>query len=156
MASDTAKENEGPATKRKRLSLSLKRKERFSVLPINGIEDTKKPIVPLNTEKSTWWVVGCLKCWLKQRNKISEEKCPESILFTDDHPELCHKLCVCVIELWKVNGEEYTPRSLAQFIAGLQRYISEKETSFRLTDPEHSVFKSLHHVSENLYRQLHA
>ena len=56
-----------------------------------------------------------------------------------------------------MNGEEYTPRSLAQFIAGLQRYISEKkETPVCLTDSEHPVFKSLYHVLENRYRQLYA
>lgn len=64
MASE--KENVAPSpTKKPRLSLSLKKKQkkededvmkkRFPFLPTETIEDTKKQIIPRNTDKSTKW-----------------------------------------------------------------------------------------------------
>ena len=72
------------------------------------------------------------------------------------HQDLCHWLCVCINELRKETGDEYTPRSLAQFIAGLQRYISEKkQTPVWLADPGNPDFKPLHLTLDNRYRKLH-
>ena len=69
------KENIAPCdTKKPRLSLQLKKKklkeekkaedvgkERFPLLPNEVIEDTKKQVVPRNTDKSTKWAF-CLLC----------------------------------------------------------------------------------------------
>ena len=53
--------------------------------------------------------------------------------------------CVCVNELRKADGGEYTPRSVCQFVSGLQRHISQmKNTALRLVDPIHPIFKQLH------------
>ena len=155
-----SKEHQEPApapAKRKRLSLKLKDKERFPLLPKNQIEDSKQAIIPKNTQKSTQWALRCFGSWLKQRNERCEDKCPEGILLSDNHQDLCHWLCVCINELRKETGDEYTPRSLAQFIAGLQRYISEKkQTPVRLADPGNPDFKPLHLTLDNRYRELHA
>ena len=53
-----SKENDCPggAVKRKCLSLRWKLKvlqERFPLLPVDQVEDSKKPLIPKNTEKST-------------------------------------------------------------------------------------------------------
>ena len=88
-------------------------------------------------------------------DKRSEGKCPEDVLLSDDHDELCHWLCVCVSELRKEDGSEYTPRSLAQFIAGLQRYIDKKEGSICLCNPDDPTFKQLHRTLDSRYRQLY-
>ena len=64
---------------------------------------------------------------------------------------------MCVSELRKEDGSEYTPRSLAQFIASLQRYINDKkEGSIRLCNPDNPTFKQLHRTLDSRYRQLHA
>ena len=50
--------------------------------------------------------------------------------------------CVSISELCKEDGSEYTPRSIAQYIAGLQRYIiDEKGVQVKLADPDNSVFR---------------
>ena len=98
----------------------------------------------------------CFDTWLKQRNERSKERCPEEVLLRDDQDELCHCLCVCVNELRKEDGTEYTPRSLAQFIAGLQRYINDKKgCSIHLCNPDNPTFKPLHRTLDSCYRQLY-
>ena len=61
------------------------------------------------------------------------------------------------MELWKEDDGEYNPRSLSQFIAGLQRYISnEKGCAVRLADPTNLNFRPLHQALDNRYRELHS
>ena len=50
----------------------------------------------------------------------------DGILTVDNFKDLCHWLCVHVSELRKVDGSEYTPRSIYQFVSGLQEYINEQ------------------------------
>ena len=160
-ASDQENIEPAPNSKRRRLSLKLKKKaepsERFPLVSKDQVESIKRPTVPKNTSKSTQWAVRCFETWRRQRNERTEEKCPEDVLLGENHEQLCHWLCVCVNELRKENGEPYTPRSLAMFIAGLQRYVSEqKDVAIRLCNPDNPVFKPLHRTLENRYRELHA
>ena len=157
--SASGKENEGPSSpKRKRLSLKLKGKERFVSVSSDEIEELKKPVVPKNTQRSTQWAVRCFEMWRKQQNEMSpQSQCPEDILLSDDLGKLSEWSCVCVCEMRKEDGCEYTPRSIAQFIAGLQRHISlQKDKQVRLSDPSNPVFAALHRTLENRFRQLHA
>ena len=83
--------------KKKRLSLSLKRK-----IVVSDEEEIEKPVVPKNTQKTTDWTVGVCKQWLEHHNAVAEKKCPTEIL--DDLDEnLCHWLCVFVLEIRKDN-----------------------------------------------------
>ena len=62
----------------------------------------------------------------------------------DAYKNLCHWLCVSVTELRKEDGGEYTPRSIAQYIVGMQQYISElKGVPVRLVDPGYTVFRQV-------------
>ena len=82
---------------------------------------------------------------------------PEGILLTDNHKDLCHWLCTSVTELRKVDGGEYTPRSIAQYIAGIQRYITDqKNVPIRLVDACNGAFQPLHQALDNRYSELHA
>ena len=126
---DQEKENSSPPSpKRKRLSLKLKGKQklaalssdqvegkqRFVMLPSDQVEDLKKPVVPKNTQQSTQWAVWCFEMWPKQRNERSpHDQCPEDILLSDDLGKLSDWLCVCICEMRKEDGSEYTPRSFA-------------------------------------------
>ena len=78
----------------------------------------------------------------------SDHLCPENILLCDDHKELCSWLCICVTELRIEDGNPYTPRSIANFVSGLQQYISkQKSVPVRLVDPENLSFKELHRAA---------
>lgn len=163
------KENVDPcATKKPRLSLQLKKKkpkeegkdaeyvvkERFPIVPNEVVEDSKKLIIPKNTDKSTKWAVRLFQSWSEQRNLQCDDKVPETILLSDDHEELCRWLCVCVSEMRKEDGSEYTPRSISMFI--YSHILNEKNAVVKLADPGNSTFRQLHQVLENRYRGLHA
>lgn len=91
-------------------------KLRLPVCSPQAIEDTKKHIVPKNTEKSTNWAVCLFSSWCQQRNACCDK---DGILLVDTYEDLCHWLCVSVNELRKEDGGEYT-LSIAQDIAGIQ------------------------------------
>ena len=56
-----------------------------------------------------------------------------------------------------MDGTPYTPWSITQTFAGLQRHISEtKSAAIRLVDPRNPVFKPLHKLLDRLYHDLHA
>ena len=163
MADDQEKENHDlnpPSPKRKRLSLTLKGKgkKRFASVSVEQVEELQKQNVPKNTQRSTQWAVRCFDMWLKHWNETSpQNQCPPDILLSDDLEILCKWLCVCVCEMRKLDGSEYTPRTIAQFIAGLQRYISaNKDRQVRLCDPNNAAFVPLHRTLENRYKQLHS
>lgn len=42
---------------KKKLRLSLKKKDRFPLVPAEQIEGSKKEVVPANTEKATQWAL---------------------------------------------------------------------------------------------------
>ena len=95
--------------------------------------------------------------WCQQRNERCDEKVPEGILLTDNNEDLCHWLCLSVTELRKEGGGEYTPRSIAQYIAGIQCYITDqKNAPIRLVDPCNCAFQPLHRALDNRYHELHA
>ena len=149
MASKCSKENLAPSPKKKRLSLQLKKPKepdrvRFPLASKQQIEESKKAAVPKNTGKSTAWALRLFESWSQQRNERCEEKVPEGILLTEKMEDLCHWLCVCVSEVRKEDGAEYTPRSISQFVAGLQRYINERKPApVRLADPRQNSTERL-------------
>ena len=103
--------------------------------------------------KSKNWGVRLFKSWYKQRNERGcvENKVPGNILLSDDHGTLCHWLCTSLVELRKEDGSEDTLRSLSQYIAGLQQYITnEKGCAIGLADPTNP-----HQALDNRFHQLH-
>ncbi len=149
---------------RKSVSLKLSKKgkepadgisERFPLILRGQIKAIK---AMKNTKKATKWATNTFASWLKQRNEKLEgsDRCPDYILLSDDHSALCHWLCVCVNKLRKEGGKPYTPRSLANLIASLQRYICEqKQAPVRLAHPENAAYKPLHRTLDSIYCKLH-
>ena len=135
--SERCKINSEPSHSGSKKRLSLKRKdpkpscERFALVSQQDVDAAQKPII--------------------------DDKCPEDILLTDDHESLCKWLCLFASEIRKVDGTPYTPWSITQTFAGLQRHISEmKSAAIQLVDPKNPVFKPLHQLLDRLYHDLHA
>ena len=59
-------------------------------------------------------------------------------------------LCVCVSEVRKEDGADYTPRSISLFVAG------RKLAPVRLADASNPTFRPLHTALDKRYRELHA
>ena len=160
---ETKAETSSPPQKKARLSLSLKKgrrtatNERFEFVDVAEVESAKQRIIPGNTQKATRWAVGAFGDWMSQRNKQSRDQCPPDLLLTDDGELLCKWLYVFVTELRKSDGSEYTPRSIAQLLGGLQRYINaEKKEHLKIVDSRSPIFKDLYAILDQRYRELHA
>ena len=74
--------------KKKRLSLSLKSKKRFSEVSEAELIDCKKRPISRNSKRAHEWAVHVFEAWLKK------EKCGElSDLWCEDKDKLCGMLC---------------------------------------------------------------
>ena len=153
-----------PEPKKKRLSLSRSQKEklpqqqRFQLSSSPEVAKAKKGYVPPNTLKSTAWAVRVFEDWRKQRNsKCPSRIIPDDVLLAGDNASLCEWLCVFCKEARKQNGEPYTPRSISQLLAGIQRYMHrETDSGITLLDGKDPVFQPLHRLLDSLFRDLHA
>ena len=146
--------------KKKHLSLSRKKSksnERFSFISSSsGVEAFKTKIVPKNTDKATQWTVKIYTEWSKARKDSGRSAPLDGLLLTNSSKEVFDWLCTFFSEVRKSNGEPYCPRSLGSILAGLSRYIETySEYKVKIQNAE-GEFKSLHTLSENLYKKLHA
>ena len=74
------KENRSPLSKKKKLSLSLK-KNRFQPIEKADLDELSTPHVPKNTSVMTRWAIRNLKDWFDDHNRRNAElPCPDDIL----------------------------------------------------------------------------
>ena len=131
----------GPSRKKARLS-----GKRFAVVDAKDVDESKAPLSAKNTDKSTLWAVRAFMSWLQEYNERdgNDEKCPLDVMCLGDDALLCRWLCLFVTEARQSNGKSYTPRSISQLLAGLQRYINSRrdphEARLRLTSLVYHVF----------------
>ena len=70
--------------------------------------------------------------------------------------ELCDWLCKYVTETRKVDGTEYTPRTLYLLLIEIQRHIRKVNPSKSINIFQDVEFKPLKHVCDSVFKRLHA
>ena len=70
-------------------------------------------VIPKNTQKNEQWALRAFNEWIQERNKRCEDKCPESILETENAECLAKWLSLFTIEVRKKDGERYPPAPLS-------------------------------------------
>ena len=145
-------ENDPPSKKR---CGDSEASNRFSE-PVTNLEDWTKPYIPKNTAKSTKWAQKNFLAWLKARK---EPDTPSSdILETCDDPNaLSECLCKFILETRTAKGDHYAPRTLNMILAGLHRYVQDKnpnKAQMNFMQKDNPAFKSLRCTCDRLYRQL--
>ena len=148
-----------PASKRRRLSLSLKGQHRFCTASNDAIEELSKPSVPKNTATVTRWAVKNITEWFhdyNQRNK--ESPCPEEFLSATCSPPILNQwLRVFTTETRAKNGENYPPKTLYALLTGFLRHMRGQNPSYpnflARKDPMFSEFTAL---LDNLFKSLRA
>lgn len=142
--------------KKRRLSLSKKKPERFKFASSKEVDEYKQKHISKNTERTTQWAVKSFTDWMNARKKSGKDAPPANFLNKKQNPkELCKWLCIFFTEVRRSNGDEYCPRSLSGLLAGLQRHI-ETSTDQKLgMKDEEGEFKSLHVLLGNRYKELH-
>ncbi|XP_011406250.1 PREDICTED: glutamine-rich protein 1-like [Amphimedon queenslandica] len=79
-----------------------------------------------HTASNNKWALNNFQEWFVQRKTSLpkyESRQPLELLLTDEPSELSHILSMYVKETRKVDGSEYTPKTLYLLLAGLQRQI---------------------------------
>ena len=132
------------------------KKTRFSKLSNEELDILSKTFIPKNTENSTKWAMDNFMSWMSNRNKSSEEKCPETLL-EDMEPATLNKwLSTFVAETRKVNGERYPPTTLHLLLSGLQRHMKavDKQKAPNIFAKNDATFQTLHNTMDSVYRKL--
>ena len=115
--------------------------------------------VPLNTAKNTSWAMKVFGDWCAVRNvKLSsgEEECPKDLFENLDMAKFNFCLPRFVSEVCKQDGEPYPPKSIHQILAGLQRYMLEKNLTVpKFLDVKESHFRDFHGACDFVYWGLH-
>ena len=121
-----------PPQKKAKLSLSLKRHQRFVETSKEEVESMSKAIMPKNTSANTRWAVKNFHEWFEDYNSRHEDDpCPDVVLTPSCSAPLLNKwLKVFIIETRARNGENYLPRSLYSLLTGLLRHMHAENLSY--------------------------
>ena len=117
---------DGPPSKTRRLSLSLKRPLReanCSPLPTHPdlVEKASKGVIPYSTLQNTNWAVGTLLSWVKQRNHLVSEQFEPDILSCRDAECLLYVLRLSMMEARKVDNKRYSPGTIRCLLSKISR-----------------------------------
>ena len=141
-----------PLTKKRRLSLSLKRKGRtdekkgrFTRLSEIELEECKKKMGCKNTKKSQLLAFCVFQVWVE--NQCCSEPDDDQIRYKefDLHPEdtnkVCSMLCKFITKARQRNGSPYSPKMLLQLATNLESYAPKVNAkSCRLMDIRNPEF----------------
>ena len=95
--------------------------------------------------------------WAKQRSDLfPNEPVPSKILEGRDRASLCTWLCKFSVEVRKVDGTPFPPKSIQHYLVGVQRFIRSKEGCEELNIFTDSDFLPLRKLLDALYRKLHS
>ena len=107
--------------KRKRLSLSLKRRreqnggsprKRFARTSEEEMESLKTKLTSKNTKRSQVWALNVFKEWVGNNRELEIEY--EHLWSETDKEKVCGMLCRFIAEAKQRSGEPYSPKSLLQ------------------------------------------
>ena len=91
--------SESPPNKKKRLSLSLKRKsaceERFSICSTEELKIVSKKAVPKNTTTAVNWAFRVFRDWVQHSNEVEGRSYTVQDLWRDDEPERVSEMLSC-------------------------------------------------------------
>jgi hypothetical protein len=112
-------EEDQPPSKKRRLSLSLKRKktddtsDRFKMVTDCEVQEAAKGVVPSNTKKTNQWAIQNFDQWATVRSsKFPDDPVPSDILSCNDPDLLCKWLSRYVMETRQQTGKPYPPSTI--------------------------------------------
>ena len=110
-----------------------------------------KGFTPGNTQRNTGWAMRFFQEWKAERSKGDAEKCPKDFLNNPDIQNLNYWLSQIVAEIRKQDGQPYPPRTIHQILAGLQRYMLEKQPNApKFLDRTQTAFRELHGTCDSV------
>ena len=92
------------------------------------VAEVTKGYIPPNTAKNTTWAMRVFEEWCCARNKkcTGDEVCGANVLDSPVTDSLNFWIPRFVAEVRRQDGEPYPPKTIHQILAGLQRYMLDK------------------------------
>lgn len=148
-----------PPEKRRKLSLTLSRRQRFGETSREEILALEKVQVPKNTEVTTKWALKNLNDWFKDYQERNPDcPCPESILTPSASKDDLNKyLTIYITETRNKNGDRYPPRTIQALLSGILRSMRAENALYpNFFDKKDPCFKSFQTALDNLFKKLSA
>ena len=128
---------------------------RFQFVTKEAEEDLQKGFTPENTQRSTQWALNVFRDWKTARVDAQEEACPDDLLERANPADLVRWLALFAAEARNGKGENYTPTSISNLLAGILRYMRSLDPSApNFLDKKDPRFKLLHNSLDSLYHKL--
>ncbi|XP_011407617.1 PREDICTED: uncharacterized protein LOC105314895, partial [Amphimedon queenslandica] len=157
MEENQEKENVPPSKKR-RVSLSLKKKK-FQPSLSEKIDEIAKHKVPKNTKKMSKWAMKNLEDWFKDYNKRNpDKKCPDEFLTRHKCSKevICKWLCLFVNETRNKSGKRYPPKTIQCLLAGIMRHMHDQNSEYpNFMSKDDPAFHTFIVTLDNLFKNLH-
>ena len=128
--------------------------ERFDHVNDSAVEVASKGVVPLNTSRNNQWALNNFTEWEKSRES-SSEPVPKDLLSSSDDQLICKWLCRFTLETRQENGEPYPPKTIYLLLCGLYRVCKANGLPFNFLDKADSRFRDLHCTLDSLFSTLH-
>ncbi len=141
----------------KTVNLENSSDSRFHITTEEEIAQLAIKSVPKNTQVNTKWAVATFNTWREHHNKFSENKCPFDILEQNNSYILSHWLRIFAIEVRKVNGEQYPPKSLYYMFCAILRYMhSINPSAPNFLSKDDPIFTEFHNTLDGIFKKLRA
>ena len=151
------KKNTDP--KKRRLSLSLKKKSRFVATTEDNLLAMAKPQLPKNTVSSCKWAMCNFREWFADYNRRNPDNiCPEVLLTASCSKAILSKwLCVFVNETRSKSGDAYSPKSIYALLTSILRHMRLENSDYpNFLDKDDPAFSTFLITLDNLFKALRA
>ena len=156
-----------PPAKKKKLSLSLKKKARTFrssatrfATPVSEVHfvEAAKGVVPMNTKRNNAWGERAFRAWVEERNKtMPSDPVPDDLLACHDPTIVSKYMRYFVLEARAKDGKKYPPATIRCILSALSRIYKESKAPFFILDKANPAFQELHltldRVTSDLYRE---
>ncbi len=159
------KENSEPNTKKRRLSLSRKKKkmndvDRFADIPNETLESMATYNMPKNSALNSKWAMNNLNDWFVDYNtRHPDKRCPPEILSPSClSKDLLNKwFSVFISETRNQRGEPYPPKSLYNMTCAIVREMRTQNAAYpNFMNKQDPAFTRFTNTMDNLFKSLRA
>ena len=145
------------APKKRRLSLSLKKRSRCADVSEEPVESFACASIPKNSALNSKWAMHNLSEWLAHHNKRHPESpCPpETVSSSFPKDVLSIWLPVFVLETRNQRGKKYPPKTLYNLLCGILREMRVQNPNYpNYLDKQDSTFAAFLNTVNNLLKSL--
>ena len=114
------------------------------------IDKITKGYLLQNAQKSTKWAMRVFEEWRPSR---ADDTCPSDIIEAGGPDALNHWIPQFIREAQRGDGKPYRPRTIHQLLAGIQRFMLQKDHARpKFLDKGNALFRPIHGACDFVYQ----